>query len=262
MLCPRGARPSDGTEDGRTLQRQRPFRPGWQTRGVHTPGDRDPQGEIDAAIARVELLRPDLDRACDAFLDALSVWVPRWWEEEVRRAIEERPFIVTEDLRTDGVKALKRRVDELKERAPALVRHHLDDPELWIHRRALGDLLERSEQGAAAFVADYTVREVGIQPIEDRVRLVVGSLGPVLLDARLALPHVSSDPDLRRGRWRPAGPSTPPRYMGVLEVPDDIRAPLVEYADRVRDLYHAVADVAKAEHDKAQFLAGQMWDDA
>jgi hypothetical protein len=229
---------------------------------VVQPGDRDPQGEIDAAIARVELLRPDLDRACDGFLEVVTAWVPEFWEEEVRRAIADRPFIITEDLRTDGIKILKHQVDELKGQAPSLVRHHLDDPELWIHRRALGDLLALSERGPAGFVGEYLVREVGLQPIEDRIRFVLGALGPVLLDARLASPHVVSDPELREGRWRRSGTAGPARYMGTLELPPDVRAPLAQYAERARDLYHAVADVAQAEHEKARFLAERMWDEA
>jgi hypothetical protein len=108
------------------------------------------KSDYNAEIAQIECdvkaLRPQLEHALSAWLDATAPWVAERWRETLEAAIAYNP---------DGVKALgdeKRRA--LKERTTAMIdtpRPHLekrlveDRPEAWPHLRDAGARWDASE---------------------------------------------------------------------------------------------------------------------
>ena len=95
-----------------------------------------PDRQIERLESEVERMRPTLDASKREFLTHLEQFLGRMFVEVAEAAVMSNPAAAKE-LGQAKLGELKKRVEVLVEKAPALVEEYFDRPELWPHEHGV-----------------------------------------------------------------------------------------------------------------------------
>lgn len=212
--------------------------------------------------ARVDVA--DAREVCAAAREVVATraaeWAVSWWRGQTVDLIRLRPETAIAVLGRNGLARLKHRLEQLCDRASALVGLHLGDGLPWPHLAEDDDLLRSVTTTPGAVRHQWTPTLSGrlTGPLDEAMRLLVGHLGPVVMEAGLDSWHVPGTPDDVGGGWsRSAGAV---RWVYALDYGEDLLDAVQAYSDALGGLEVAGRCLHAANHAKLVEEAMRMWE--
>jgi len=101
------------------------------------------ENEIKELNPKEEELRNNMEGICKEFMEATEVFLGKWYEETVQRAIADNPDTITKASEGGTLSTIKNELEALTAQIPQIVNKELNLDSLWMHREQFPALKDR-----------------------------------------------------------------------------------------------------------------------
>jgi hypothetical protein len=210
----------------------------------HTPFD----SQIAELSATIERLRLEMDAVAKSFIESAVAPVQAWYKERVETSVRKDPdHLVT--LTPEQVRLVKSDLQQLVDGAGQIVRKNLDKPSCWTHQSPIS--FEGRSRSESTYEQGYRPSSP-TSPSETRdeaFRQMLGEAGSLLV---------------KHGFMKAKGDYTNHNraltYGGQFPYSEGMKASIQNYGVLSKQYIEAHEQLHKAERDRIQHQANNLWE--
>lgn len=204
--------------------------------------------QIAELSATIERLRLEMDAVSKSFIESAVAPVQAWYKERVETSVRKDPdHLVT--LTPEQVRLVKSDLQQLVDGAGEIVRKNLDKPSCWTHQSPIS--LEVRSRSESTYEQGYRPSSP-TSPSETRdeaFRQILGETGSLFVKHGF----VKAKSDFTNH-------SRSLTYSGQFPYSDSMKAIIQNYGALSKQYVEAHEQLHKAERERIQYEANNLWD--
>ena len=190
----------------------------------------------------------------DEFKTEAARFLRQWWWDMTAQLVQRNPT-QTRQHGSEGIVALKARVNELRSQSSALAEEFLSDERAWWHKRP------RAERNLSERYY-FRSERIGPKQLDNVLRVAMGAVAPILLE----FGYIEQRRAAQWMEWDEAGENhledARHCYPYAIDWPSELLTPARSYSDRVQQATNRLRDVAILTREKEAREAESLWNES